>query len=60
MPDFLQSGCYCLFSDLLFTTAPVHIQMPALFFASLFGSLILLYPFKSIWKKAGSLLFHIK
>ena len=43
-----------------FTTAPVHIQMPALFFASLFSSLILLYPFKSVWKKAGSLLFHIK
>ena len=43
-----------------FTTAPVRIQMPALFFASLFSSLILLYPFKSVWKKAGSLLFHIK
>ena len=43
-----------------FTTASVHIQMPALFFASLFGSLILLYPFKSVWKKAGVLLFHIK
>ena len=43
-----------------FTTAPVRIQMPALFFTSLFVSLILLYPFKSVWKKAGSLLFHIK
>ena len=43
-----------------FTTASVHIQMPALFFASLFCSLILLYPFKSVWKKAGVLLFHIK
>ena len=43
-----------------FTTAPVRIQMPVLFLVGLFGSLILLYPFKTIWKKAGALLFHIK
>ena len=35
-------------------------QILLLFIFGFFGSLIILYPFKHIWKKAGSVLFHIK
>lgn len=35
-------------------------QIILLFIVGFFGSLIILYPFKHIWRKTGSVLFHIK